>query len=214
MSITRFVKSLSITFVVSALFLGSLVSAAYAAPAPDAPGNVVAKAGNSQKTVTWDAATTSGTAVTGYKVLLSHASGTGSVPALCFTTVARTCVFAGLTNGTSYFVTVEAMSSSEISPASTQLTVMPVGPSTAPAISRIITQSGAFELFIRVPASTGGAAISTYQYSLTGGDTWRTLPMSAVVTGLKHRTVYTVYVRALNKYGVSAKSNPARVTTR
>jgi Fibronectin type III domain len=138
MSITRFVKSLSITFVVSALSLGSLVSAAYAAPAPDAPGNVVAKAGNSQITVTWDAATTSGAAVTGYKVLLSHANGTGSVPALCFTTVARTCVFAGLTNGTSYFVTVEAMSSSEISPASTQLTVMPVGPSTAPAISRIL----------------------------------------------------------------------------
>ena len=50
--------------------------------------------------------------------------------------------------------------------------------------------------------------------SLTGGDTWRTLPMSAVVTGLKHRTVYAVYVRALNKYGMSAKSNPARVTTR
>ena len=192
MSINMFIKSLGITLIASAMSLGTLVNAASALPAPNAPTNVVATAANAQITVTWDAATTSGAAVTGYKVLLSHANGTGSVPALCFTTVARTCVFAGLTNGTSYFVIVEAMSSSEISPASTQLTVMPVGPSTAPVISRIIAQSGAFELFIRMPASTGGAAISTYQYSLTGGDTWRTLPMSAVVTGLKHRTVYTV----------------------
>jgi hypothetical protein len=90
---------------------------------------------------------------------------------------------------------------------------MPVGASTAPGISRILAQSGAFELFIRVPASTGGSEVTGYQYSLTGGDTWRTLPKSAVVTGLKHRTVYTVYVRAVNGRGMSAKSNPARVTT-
>ena len=214
MSITRFIKSLGITLITSAISLGSLVSAASAVPAPNAPTNVVATAANAQITVTWDAATTSGAAVTGYKVLLSHTVGTGSVSATCSTTTARTCVFAGLTNGTTYIATVEAKSSSETSPASAQVIAMPVGASKAPGIYRIIAQSGAFEMFINAPTSTGGSAITSYQYSLTGGDTWRTLPNSAVVTGLKHRTVYTVYVRALNAFGMSAKSNPARVTTR
>ena len=214
MSINMFIKSIGITLISPAMSLGTLVNAASALPAPNAPTNVVATAANAQITVTWDAATTSGAAVTGYKVLLSHTVGSGSVSATCSTTTARTCVFAELTNGTTYIATVEAKSSSETSPASAKVSAMPFGASRAPGIYRLIAQSGAFELFISAPASTGGAAISTYQYSLTGGDTWRTLPMSAVVTGLKHRTVYTVYVRALNKYGMSAKSNPARVTTR
>ena len=214
MSISRISKSLSITVIVSALSLGSLVNTASAVPAPNAPTNVVATAANAQITVTWDAATTSGAAVTGYKVLLSHTVGTGSVSATCSTTTARACVFAGLTNGTTYIATVEAKSSSETSPASAQVTAMPVGASNAPRIYRIIAQSGAFEMFINAPTSTGGSAITAYRYSITGGDTWCTLPKSAVVTGLKHQTVYTVYVRALNKYGMSAKSNPARVVTK
>ena len=185
-----------------------------ATPAPNAPTNVIATAGNAKVTVKWDAATTSGTAVTGYTVQLSHTVGTGSVSTSCVTTTARSCVFSMLINGATYTATVQAINASGTSVASAPVTAMPIGVSTAPGIAKITALSGAFSLIIRVPTFNGGSTITKYQYSVNGGIAWKNLPISNVVTGLKHRAVYTVYIRSLNGSGFSPKSNAARVITK
>ena len=183
-------------------------------PVPNAPTNVVATAASAKITVTWNAATTTGTVVTGYTVLLSHAVGTSSVSTSCSTTSARSCVFTGLINGTLYSATVQAINASGTSLASTPVSTMPIGVSSAPGISRITALSGGFSVLLSVPTSNGGSPITRYQYSLNGGLTWKNLPLSNFVTGLTHRAMYTVYVRSLNGSGFSSKSNAARVITK
>jgi hypothetical protein len=119
-----------------------------------------------------------------------------------------------LINGATYTATVQAINASGTSAASAPVTAMPIGVSTAPGIGKITALSGAFSLIIRVPTFNGGSAITRYQYSVNGGLTWKNLPISNVVTGLKHRAVYTVYIRSLNGSGFSPKSNAARVITK
>ena len=69
------------------------------------------------------------------------------------------------------------------------------------------------------PASDGGAAISTYQYSVDDGTTWITRnPASTtsplVIAGLTNGTTYSVRLRAVNSVGGGSPSDPVVVTPR
>ena len=69
------------------------------------------------------------------------------------------------------------------------------------------------------PASDGGAAISSYQFSTNGGKTWHTVTTkagahgtrTATLTGLKNGVTYKVEVRAVNSRGVGAASKSSVV---
>ena len=68
--------------------------------APNAPTSPTAVAGNVQATITWVApASNGGAAITGYTVTSSPVVAT---PTACKAVNALTCIFTGLTNGTSY----------------------------------------------------------------------------------------------------------------
>jgi subtilisin family serine protease len=71
----------------------------------------------------------------------------------------------------------------------------------------------------RAPASNGGAAIRTYQFSLDDGRTWRArTPVSAasplVITGLANGTTYRVRLRTVNAAGAGPASAVVVVTPR
>ena len=70
-----------------------------------APGSLVAFAGNASAVVYWAASTGTTGTVTGYAVLASPGSAT------CSTTTALSCTLTGLTNGTTYTVSVVATTS-------------------------------------------------------------------------------------------------------
>jgi subtilase family serine protease len=85
------------------------------------------------------------------------------------------------------------------------------------AIAKITAIVGGFELIVRAPASNGGSAITSYQYSVTAGATWVSLAKrssSVVVRNLAKGKTYRVTVRAINANGAGASSTTQSIVTR
>ncbi|MGI9176549.1 MAG: SdrD B-like domain-containing protein, partial [Pirellulales bacterium] len=82
---------------------------------------------------------------------------------------------------------------------------------TAPTITGITAGDGQLSVAFAAPSSDGGAAITTYQYSLNGGTAWTT-PAPAVtssplvITGLTNGQTYSVLLRAVNSAGAGPAS--------
>jgi subtilase family serine protease len=83
-------------------------------------------------------------------------------------------------------------------------------------IAKITALVGGFELFVRAPASNGGSAITSYQYSVSAGAKWISLAKrsSVVVRNLAKGKTYRVTVRALNANGAGAASSAQSIVTR
>lgn len=87
----------------------------------------------------------------------------------------------------------------------------------APSIAKLTPLVGGFSLIIKPPTSSGGSAVTWYQYSLNGGKTWTALvkgSRSIDVTRLARSKAYRVYTRALNDVGASHASASKVVVTR
>jgi len=84
-------------------------------------------------------------------------------------------------------------------------------PPTAPTITGITPGNTQLSIAFTVPSSDGGAAITNYEYSTDGGNTWAphvpavTTP-PIVITGLVNGTMYPVQIRAVNSTGSGAAS--------
>jgi subtilase family serine protease len=97
-----------------------------------------------------------------------------------------------------------------------KLTASSTTPS-APSIAKLTPLVGGFALTIKPPTSSGGSAVTWYQYSLNGGKTWIALvkgSRSINVTRLARSKAYRVYTRALNDVGASVASTSKVVVTR
>jgi len=86
-----------------------------------------------------------------------------------------------------------------------------------PTIQKLSALVGGFDLIVHAPSSNGGSAITSYQYSLTGGSKWISLARGATsvkVTTLARGKSYHVNVRALNANGAGAASAAKSIVTR
>ncbi|MCX6507541.1 MAG: fibronectin type III domain-containing protein, partial [Actinobacteria bacterium] len=96
---------------------------------PQPPANFTATPGNAQATISWTAPTnTGGSPITGYTATAS-AGGQS-----CTTTTATSCTISGLTNGTTYYVSVTATNAVGISDPSV-VAVTPSSDPVAPAFT-------------------------------------------------------------------------------
>jgi len=101
-----------------------------------------------------------------------------------------------------------------------QFTATSMATPTAPGratIAALTPLVGGFQLTVRAPTSNGGSAITSYQYSVSGGSKWLTLAKRATsikVGNLAKGKSYKVMVRALNAYGTGAPSPAKSVITR
>jgi subtilase family serine protease len=94
--------------------------------------------------------------------------------------------------------------------------VVPTAPGRA-TIAALTPLVGGFQLNVRAPASNGGSAITTYQYSVSGGSKWLGIAKRATsirVSNLTKGKSYKVTVRALNAFGPGAASPARSVVTR
>jgi subtilase family serine protease len=85
------------------------------------------------------------------------------------------------------------------------------------SIAALTPLVGGFQLSVRAPTSNGGSAITSYQYSVSGGSKWVGLAKRATtikVSNLVKGKSYKVTVRALNAYGAGAASPAKSVITR
>lgn len=175
---------------------------------PSAPGNVSATHGDGSATVTFDDSDDNGSPVQHYTVT----SSPGAVTAQC---PSSPCEVTGLANGTTYsFVVVATNEVGEGDVSAPSGEVTPATVPTAPGAVTVTRGDRSMDIEFAPPTSDGGAAITGYEYSLDGGETWLPLttsgssPLTATVADLENGTEYDVAVRALNPEGASAPSEP------
>ncbi|MDB5238684.1 MAG: fibronectin type protein [Candidatus Parcubacteria bacterium] len=179
----------------------SVVSATPAA-VPSIPLSLVATRGNAQISLSWSApASNGGSSITSYNVY-----NTGG--ALATTTSGTTAVITGLTNGTLYSYYVTAVSAVGESASSTPASATPATSPGIPTAFTAIPGNAQISFTWTAPASTGGAAISSYNIYISGGAVaTSTSGTSATITGLTNGTSYSYYITAVNTAGESASSS-------
>ena len=177
--------------------------------APSAPQNLVATPGNATMSLTWQAPANSGSAaVTNYKIYRGTSSGSQTL----LTTVGNVLSYSdsGLTNGTTYYYKVSAVSSVGEGAFSNIASGLPTAP-TLPGTPQTFTATPADKkvtLAWAAPASTGGVALTGYKVykgtkstSLTLLTTVSGTTLSYVDTAVTNGTTYYYKVSAVNSVG-------------
>lgn len=185
---------------------------------PDAPTNPVAKFGDKELTLTWDAARTRGSSVKDYEIELSGPNGL----VLRSIGTGTSYVWTGLENGSAYTFRVRARNNApDPSEWSTRSRPeIPAGKPSAPAI--VSAKDGDEQVGRRLtltwtaPKDTNGAKIDRYLIRGDGLDL--TYEPTAQDTGTISKTFevredqeYTITVVAVNKAGESPASNAVKV---
>ncbi|MFW3172805.1 fibronectin type III domain-containing protein [Geodermatophilus sp. CPCC 206100] len=176
---------------------------------PGAPTGVTAAPGDGQVTLSWTAAPSHGSPVTGYTVATTPGGATVSTPG------STTATVTGLTNGTSYDFTVTATNAVGTGPASQPATAVPQPAAAAPGAPGTVTAvRGDGQATVTWAAATAnGSAVTGYTVTASPGGATATTTgaRSVVVPGLTNGTAHTFTVRASNAVGTgpaSAASNP------
>jgi predicted RNA-binding protein with TRAM domain len=176
-----------------------------AASAPGAPTIGTITPGNGQLSVAFTAPSSNGGAtITDYKCSING----GTYFSLA--TTASPFVLSGLTNGTSYSVTIKAVNSVGDGAASNSVSSTPRTVPSASTITSITPGNGNLSVAFTSGAD-GGSAVTNYKYSLNGGSSFTafspaqtTSPVS--ISGLTNGTTYNVQLVAVNAAGDGAAS--------
>jgi len=186
------------------------------ASVPDSPRNVSVIAGQTKATVAWLAPLDNGgAAVTGYTATAWSALTGGAASANCSTAL-LTCEITGLTNGTTYYVSVVATNAAGSSVAtSPRISVTPAAAPGAPTINSVSAGNAYLSVAFTAGTSDVNAPITGYQYSTNGGTTWANasgLTSPIVISSLTNGTTYSVKLRAVSLIGTGASSSAASGT--
>jgi Fibronectin type III domain len=181
---------------------------------PDPPTGPTATAGDGQLTVSWQPPPSDGgAAILGYDLYLGTSAHGESPRPVNGTLISGTSVVVtGLGNGTTYYLTVEAVNDAGLhSAASAEVSAAPATAISKPGSPDELTASpgnGQVTLSWQAPGSDGGIAISGYEIYLgtrPGGES--SVPVngtlisgtSVVVTGLVNGTTYYFTVAAVDQ---------------
>ena len=181
---------------------------------PGAPTAVTVVAENAQALVTWAApATNGGASITQY-IATAYATASSTTPIATCVSAGTDCAITGLTNDTTYFVSVVAANTAGTGAASApRVAVLPLAKPAAPNLTGI-TAANTFVSLAFTAGAAGSRAISGYEYQLNGGEWTRAAGTSSpiVVSGLTNDTSYTVALRAVSTAGEGAASNTRTAT--
>lgn len=182
-------------------------TAATPAGPASSPTGVVATRGDGSATVDWVPPTFDGGApVTAYDVTASPGGASIRVGA-----EKTSATLTGLTNGTSYTLSVAAVNSAGPSPVATSGSVVPAGVPSVPASVYASAQGTSARVWWS-DAEANGAPLTAYEITVSPGGRTLTVPgtqTSAVFDGLTYGQGYTFSVSATNEVGTSASSAPS-----
>ncbi len=184
---------------------------------PDPPTDLKAVAGDGQVTLTWTAPKSDGgTAITHYQYE-QNGNWHSTVPRDSTDT---TYTVTGLTNQRTYRFRVQAFNESQAGPStpSKVAEARPTGPTPpdAPTGLSAVAGDGRVELSWTAPESDGGFRITGYEYEQNGSGDWiptRSTAASRTLRGLENGREYTFRVRAINRLGPGAASDPSQPVT-
>ena len=178
---------------------------------PDAPTGVSVDNLGSSLQVQWtDSPSTPGSPVSGY---LATANPGG----LTCVSAGSSCSIAGVTDGTVYSVTVQAVNGRGVSTPSASALSSPLTPipaTTAPSAPTSVRATASNDMLLvqwTAPANTGGGTITGYRATVSPGNTSCTslTAHSCTISGLDRYAIYTVTVIATNSVGSSVSSAPS-----
>jgi outer membrane protein OmpA-like peptidoglycan-associated protein len=179
---------------------------------PTAPNGTAVSQGAASAIVSWTApSSTGGAAITGYTATAYSASTGGIVSGTACTTAYLTCTITGLTNGTTYYVSVVATNAAGSGPAtSPRVSVIPAALPGAPTITTITAADARLSVAFTAGTNDANAPITSYQYTIDGGTNWVNVvgtssPIS--ILGLTNGTTYPVKIRGVSAIGNGADSN-------
>ena len=173
---------------------------------PGAPTGLTATGGNAQVALAWNAPTANGgDPVSSYNIYQSTSSG-GETLLASTSTTATTFTSTGLTNGTTYYFVVTAVSLAGEGPVSNEASATPA---TSPGAPTGLTATGGntqVALSWAAPAGTGGSSVTSYNvYKGTspGGESLlaNATSTSYTATSLTNGTTYYFKVTAINAVG-------------
>jgi adhesin/invasin len=202
--------TVTVTDAIGAVSARTFTLAANGPPSAPAISGIVV--GSGQLTVSFtDPASDGGSAITTYEYSTDGGTNwTSRSPA----STASPLVIAGLANGTTYQVMVRAVNASGSGTGSAPVAGTPATTPGAPSISAVTPGNGQLSVTFAAPSSTGGSAITNYQYSTDNGASWTTRSPGAttsplVISGLTNGTMYQVKLRAVNAVGAGTESSPS-----
>jgi len=190
--------------------------------APSAATGLTAVSGNGSATLSFTPGDDGGSAVTGYEVSTDGGATWATLATAAGAGGTRTGTVTGLTNGTTYSVTVRAVNVHGFSPASSGASVTPAAVVPAAPSGLTATPGNGSAAVAFTPGNDGGSAVTGYEVSTDGGATWATLATAVgaggtrtgTVTGLTNGTTYSIAVRTVNGVGNSPASDTASVSRR
>lgn len=191
----------------------SSVAGAPIADPPGAPSITRITPGDSSLSIAYrPPASTGGSPITGYEFSLD--GGTWAA----VTSMSRSALtVTGLVNGVARSVAIRAVNGRGPGTASTAVVATPRRVPDAPTITSISRGERSISVFFSPPAFDGGAAITTYEYSLNGGRWTARRPTGTgspiLIGGVTNARTYSVRIRAVNAAGrggesISVVSNP------
>jgi hypothetical protein len=184
---------------------------------PSAPNGISVSQNPTSAIVNWTApSSTGGAAVTSYTATAYSASTGGTVSGTACTTASLTCTITGLTNGTTYYISVLATNAAGSGPATApRLSVIPAALPGAPTIGTITAADARLSVAFTAGTSDANAPITSYQYTINSGSTWINVSGTSspiLILGLINGTTYTVKIRAVSSIGNGPDSNAVSAT--
>ena len=181
-------------------------SAVTPATVPDKPFTLSATRGNSQSTLIFTAPADNGSEIDDYTVSITDDATTTTQ-----TCTSNVCVITGLSNGTTYSLSVVANNDVGASASSDSIETTPATTPGAPTAVSASRGSQSAIVTFDVPAFDGGAPVTRYEFSTDGEQNWSEVPTTAVdsdtrrgtLAGLTNGTEYDISVRAVNAVGAS-----------
>jgi hypothetical protein len=174
---------------------------------PYAPNAPIATVGDGKLTLSWAAPGDGGSPILSYTVVDTEDS------TLNCTVIApaTSCEIGDLSNGSEYSFKVSAKNAiGDSAFSSASAIAVPLGLPDAPGIAEIRYASGSITVSWSEPILDGGTPVTGYVVTANpGGKTCTTDQLECTVTGLTNGTEYTFTVKARNKVGLGAASEPS-----